>query len=457
MDGASRKTSDDQMPRQPTTPATPHVPEPERLDRAALLERQSARLCAMLAEILPANRFWAARFAAAGLSADDVRTPEDLRRLPLTTKAELVADQQASPPYGSNLTYPPTAYSRLHQTSGTTGAPLRWLDTPQSWSQLLDNWEQIFRMLCLRPDDRLCFPFSFGPFLGFWAAFDGANRLGNLCLAAGGMNSSARLKLIADNQATLVCCTPTYALRLAEVALEEGIDLAKGSVRALLVAGEPGGSLAATRERIEAAWGARVFDHWGMTELGPLAAECLEDPGNLYLLETECIAEIVEPGTDKPAAAGEPGELVVTNLGRWGSPLLRYRTGDIVLAEQSPTAAGYHLRRLRGGIIGRTDEMLMIRGNNLYPSALEELIRRFPAVAEYRIEVRQQRAMSHVRIEIEPHADGAAAELLARIGQTIKERLNFQAELVAAAPGSLPRFELKGKRFFRIVADDASA
>src|SRR5262249_20860212 len=161
------------------------------------------------------------------------------------------------------------------------------------------------------------------------------------CLAAGGMSSPARLKFIAENNATIVCCTPTYALRLAEVALEEGIDLAQGSVRALIVAGEPGGGLGTIRERIEAAWGARVFDHWGMTELGPLAAECVEDPGHLYVLETECIPEILDPATCQPVAPGQPGELVITSLGRWGSPLFRYRTGDIVEADRGAGPGGY--------------------------------------------------------------------------------------------------------------------
>jgi phenylacetate-CoA ligase len=431
--------------------------EPERLDRAGLLHRQTQRLRALVAEIVPANRFWANRFAAAGLAAGDIRQPADLQKLPFVTKAELVADQQAFPPYGSNLTYPVGRYIRLHQTSGTTGAPLRWLDTPQSWAAMMESWSQIFRMVGLRPEDRLCFPFSFGPFLGFWAAFEGANRLGNLCLAAGGMSSQARLRLIADNQATFVCCTPTYAVRLVEEAAAAGLDLGQSSVRGLIVAGEPGGNLPTLRARMEAGWGARVFDHWGMTELGPLATECLADPGNLAVLETECIAEIIDPQTGRPVSPGDPGELVITNLGRAGSPLLRYRTGDIVQADLSPSPGGYELLRLKGGILSRSDDMLTIRGNNIYPSALEELLRQFPAVAEYRIQVRSVKAMQHIHIEVEPTSAtdtaGETPALLEKIAHTVKDRLNFQVDVTAAACGSLPRFEMKGKRLVRIVED----
>lgn len=437
------------------TVLTPPMNHPECLDRAGIKDRQELRLRQLLTEIIPRNAFWANRLATAGLQLADFQTLDDLRKLPCVSKSELVADQLAHPPYGSNLTYPITNYSRMHQTSGTTGLPVRWLDTPQSWNWFLDCWAQIYRMVGLKPTDRICFPFSFGPFLGFWAAFDGAAALGNLCLSAGGLNSSARLQMILDHQATFVCCTPTYALRLAEVAAELGHDLANSSVRGLIVAGEPGGCLPTTRQKLEAAWGARVFDHWGMTEVGPMASESLGCPGSLYVLETECIAEIIDPQTETLVSVGEIGELVITNLGRWGSPLIRYRTGDMVRADPSPSPDGYALLRLAGGILGRSDDMLTIRGNNFYPSALEEWLRQIPNVAEYRITVLDQKAMQHVRVEIEPapavqSTEGTLA-LQAQVVQMFKTRLNFQVEVIAAAPGSLPRFEMKGKRFHRVV------
>lgn len=424
-------------------------PLPETLPRFEIARIQIDRLQRLLAEVIGRNPFWTRKYADAGADAAAVRTLDDLRRLPLTTKAELAAAHDANPPYGTNLTYELSAYSRMHQTSGTTGQPMRWLDTPHSWDWLMGCWAQIYRLIGLRPDDRLAFPFSFGPFIGFWAAFDGAQRLGNLCLPGGGMSSEARLRLIRDNRATVVCCTPTYALRLAEVAQREGIDLAAGSVRALVVAGEPGGSIPATRQRIETAWGARVFDHWGMTELGSMAIEPADDPCNLSVLETECIAEILDPNTHEPVEPGTMGELVITNLGRLGSPMIRYRTGDLVQAETGSSPGGRALLRLKGGVLGRVDDMVIIRGNNVFPSSLEAIVRRFDAIAEYRVEVITRRAMPHLRIEIEPAPGCGATDLANEVARAIKDRLNFQAEVVTVEPNTLPRFELKGQRFFR--------
>jgi phenylacetate-CoA ligase len=422
----------------------------EYLDRAALTDLQRQRLGALLREVLPANRFYARKLAAAGLTADSLTGPDDLRRLPFTTKAELLADQAEHPPYGSVLTYPVGRYSRLHQTSGTTsGRPLRWLDTPHSWDWLLDCWDTMYRIMGLRPDDRLFFAFSFGPFLFGWTASDAAWRRGNLCLPGGGMSSVARLHFLLDNAATVLLGTPTYALHLAEVAAAEGLDLAGSAVRAIVVGGEPGGSIPATRQRIEQAWGARVFDHGGMTEVGSLMMECPENPAGLHLLESECIAEVIDPATAEPVPAGEVGELVLTNLGRLGSPALRYRTGDLVRVDPWPCPCGRTFLRLDGGILGRSDDMIHLRGNNVYPSALEAVIRRFPEVVEYRVEVETRRALPVLRVQLEPAGPGAARDIAERVDRAIRDELLFRAEVSVVEPGSLPRFETKARRLVR--------
>ncbi|HZU37603.1 MAG TPA: phenylacetate--CoA ligase family protein, partial [Gemmataceae bacterium] len=191
------------------------------MDRSTLAQLQEQRLRALLHEILPHNDFYARKFADTGLDPKDVATLADLTRLPFTTKTELLDDQTSHPPYGTALTYPLSRYSRFHQTSGTSGKPLRWLDTPASWNWLLDGWEIMYRIAGLQSGDRLFFPFSFGPFLGFWTAFEAASRLGYLCLPGGGMSSTARLRFLIENGATVVLCTPTYALHLAEVAERE--------------------------------------------------------------------------------------------------------------------------------------------------------------------------------------------------------------------------------------------
>ena len=223
--------------------------------------------------------------------------------------------------------------------------------------------------------------------------------------------------------------------------------------RAVIVAGERGGNLPATRQRIETAWGAQVFDHWGMTDIGSLGIEPSDAPGGLLILETECIAEIVDPQTGEPVEPGTIGELIITNLGRVGHPVIRYRTGDLVRAATEPCPSGLELLRLEGGIIGRADDMVTIRGNNVFPSSIEAILREFDAIAEFRITVQTRRSMPHLKIEVEPTPDVAASDavmgLVDQVSRALKDRLNFQAEVVGVGVESLPRFELKGRRFVR--------
>jgi phenylacetate-CoA ligase len=426
----------------------------------------------LLAEVLPRNRFYARKYANLAVKPGDFRDVADLARLPFVTKPELIADQRENPPYGAILTYPLDCYSRLHQTSGTTsGKALCWLDTPSSWESLLRCWQDSFPMMGLTPSDRFFFPFSFGPFIGFWSAFEAASRAGFLCIPGGGMTSTARLRFLMDHDATVVCCTPTYALHLAELAAHEGIDLASSRVRAVIVAGEPGGSISATRQRIETVWGARVFDHYGMTEAGPVAVELVESPRSMALLENHYITEVIEPDGNQPVRAGQTGELVLTNLGRAGSPLIRYRTGDLVrlrnvefpVAEQpdysspvapQPVPASRTPRSamlLEGGILGRTDDMIHLRGNNLYPAAVEAVIRRFAEVVEFRIVVDQTGPLADLRIEIEPTASADGATVAEMVGRAIRDELLFRVEVSPVGPGTLPRFEMKARRIHKIT------
>lgn len=418
--------------------------------RSQLIQLQCDRLAALLDAVLPTNQFYARKFSESGLKRKDIRDPGDLIRVPFTTKGELSADQEKHPPYGTTLTFPPEQYSRLHQTSGTHGSPLRWLDTPESWNWMLDNWTQMFQIAGVTARDRLFFAFSFGPFLGFWTAFEAAARLGCFCIPAGGLSSMARLRVLIDNQAKVLCCTPTYALHLAQIAHE---NAARGfALQKIIVAGEPGGSIPATRARIEQAWNARVFDHYGMTEIGPAAIECPENPAGLHILETEFIAEVIDPVAGTAMPPGEGGELVLTNLGRIGSPLIRYRTGDLVRVDSKPCPCGRALLRLNGGILGRTDDMIPIRGNNFYPSALEAVLRRFAEVAEYRVEVDAASPLAELRVEVEPVAGCGFKDTLAgHIAAAIRDELFFRADVSLLPQGSLPRFEMKANRVTRRV------
>lgn len=422
----------------------------ERLDRRALAAHQGERLSALLASIHGRNAFYTRKLAAAGLVPDALAFPADLDRLPLTTKAELIADQEAHPPWGTAITEPLVRYTRYCQTSSTTGRPLRWIDTNESWQWLLDCWKEVFRAARVTPGDRVFFPFSFGPFLGFWAGFEAGTQLELQCVPGGGMSSHGRLGMIQAVEATVVCCTPTYALRLAEIAAQDWPErhLADSSVRVLIVAGEPGGSIPATRRRIEESWGARVIDHHGLTEVGPVSFECWEAPGALHVNEGEFICEVLDPITGRPVPDGQQGELVVTNLGRTASPVIRYRTGDVVVRRSEPCRCGRTWARLEGGILARADDMVNIRGVNVYPTGIESVVRHFAEVVEFRSTVSKAGALRALRLEIEVRTDVAdAAGVAHRVAAELREAIGLNVPVTVAAAGSLPRFEMKSSRF----------
>jgi len=421
-----------------------------RTDRDILATDQSNRLAQLLRHIYGRNPFYTRKLDQAGLRPESLTFPRDLSRLPLTTKQELMADQQQTPPFGTNLTEPIAQYTRYNQTSSTTGRPLRWLDTNESWQWMLECWKAVYAGARVDARDRILFPFSFGPFLGFWTAFEAGCQIGAHCIPAGGMTSHARLKMVEQLQPTVVCCTPTYALRLLEVAREmpnRALDLARSSVRALIVAGEAGGSVGSTRERIERGWGARVIDHHGLTEVGPISFECWESPGGLHLNEAEYICEVLRPESGIAATDGERGELVITNLGRAASPLIRYRTGDIVVRTTAPCACGRVFARLEGGVLTRVDDMVTVRGVNVFPTAVEAIVRRFPEVAEYRATVATKGSLRELTLEIElvPAVDGESVP--SRLNAALSEALGLSVPLRVVESGMLPRFEMKGRRF----------
>jgi phenylacetate-CoA ligase len=427
----------------------PELQPLETMDRAALGEWQGAELTRLIQRIHGRNAFYTRKLDAAGVDPHTLALPADLARLPITTKAELVADQQAAPPFGTALTEPVEHYTRYCQTSSTTGKPMRWLDTNESWQWMLECWKTVYRAGGVGPGDRVFFPFSFGPFLGFWAGFEAAWQLGLHAVPGGGMSSQMRLGLIDAIAPTVVCCTPTYALRLAEVAAarDGARSLADGSVRLVMVAGEPGGSIPSTRARIEQAWGARVLDHHGLTEVGPVSLECLEAPGFLHVNESAFLCEVIDPDSGQDVGDGGTGELVITNLGRTASPVIRYRTGDIARKDLSPCPCGRTWMRLRGGILARADDMINVRGVNVYPASIEAVVRQFPAVVEFRSVVSRAGALRSLRVEVEV-ADGAAdAEVASHVAVALRQALGLTVAVQTVAAGTLPRFEMKASRF----------
>ena len=419
----------------------------ETLGRDELRALQLQKLTSVLEVIWNRNRFYTTKFGDAGFDPHDLTTLDDLDRLPYTTKSELVAAQGEGAFLSTNCTFPEGAYTRIHQTSGTTGEPLRVFDTADSWDWWERCWANVMAGAGLTASDRLFLPFSFGPFIGFWAALGGAEKLGALVISGGGRDSRQRLDLIERFAPTAMSCTPTYALRLAEVAREEGIDPAKSSLRLTIHAGEPGASVPATKARIEREWGVRCYDHAGASEVGAHSFECAPQPGSIHVMESEFIVEVRDPDSGEPVAPGQRGELVLTNLGRPGFPVIRYRTGDVVKVDPTPCPCGRTFLRLSGGILGRTDDMLVVRGVNVFPSLIDDIVRRIHGIDEYRVTLTNRRHMSHLVIEIECAEGADTAEPSHLLVAAFQRELAFAPEVVPVERGLLPRFELKARRF----------
>lgn len=416
-------------------------------DRARLRSDQWRKLRSLLLKLLEADGFYAHKFRSAGVHVSAMNGVEDfIRQVPFTLKDELLADRLEHPPFGTHLTQPLESYTRFCQTSGTSsGQPVAWLDTPESWEAMLACWRRVYEAADLvKGADRIFFAFSFGPFLGFWTAYEAA--IGHyLTIPSGGLSSQARLEMMARYGATVLCCTPTYALRLGEMIGEaSGVDRAALRISKVIVAGEPGGSIPEVRERIEKLWGARVYDHHGMTEVGPVSYETTDEPGQLVVIEEAYLAEVIDSATGLEVEDGQHGELVLSTLDRTAGPLLRYRTGDWVKKR-------LHEGRLtlEGGVLSRVDDMVVVRGVNVYPSAVEAVVRGFDEVVEFMVEQRKVEAMDEIELLIEVPGN-VSKSLLKRLESKLRDTFSMRIPVRVADDGSLPRHEFKAKRWRKV-------
>jgi phenylacetate-CoA ligase len=396
------------------------------------------RLNDLLALVTERNAFQGSRLGAWA----PLQSVEELRRLPFTRKQDLLDDQREHPPFGTNLTFGLDRYGHLNQTSGTTGQTLRVLDTDDDWAWWSSGLAHHLRAAGVGPEDRVALAYSFGPYVQFWASYAGVIGVGAMAIPLGGMDSVQRLTTIADYEATVFLATPSYASHLAKVATDNGLTSALSTVRRLVCTGEPGASLPAMREQIEAAWEARCYDHAGAAEAGPFGYPC-DEGGGLHLYEEEFVCELIEPGGEEPVGDGELGELVVTALGRTGFPAVRYRTGDLVSATTERCPADHPGRWLPDGIPGRVDDMVIVRGMNVFPSAIEQILRESTDLGEFRITFyTDPHAMDEVKVEAELARPGDAR----RIQTRLRQRLGLRVRIVPVKPGILPAHTHKARR-----------
>ncbi len=393
------------------------------------------------------------RFDAAGFKPEQLQTLDDIRRIPFMTREEWMEAQLEHPMFGDLLSTDQANAIRYHLTSGTTGrTPIRVLDGMKDWDWIAEMWCYGFWGFGIRPEDVVYFAFGYGSFIGFWGAHYCCEKIGALVIPGGAQTTEARIRQIVEMGATVVCSTPTYALTLWQKARELGIDLAKESkVNKLILSGEPAGSIPAVKRQLEDAWGAKCGDTAGMTELGTIMIfECSHQSGGTHIIEDHFIEETIHPDTEAPADYGELAERVVTSFGRGFIPVIRYRTKDMVLKVPASTCGcGRTWDLYEGGIRGRWDDMKLIRGTNVYPRAVEAIIREYAAIDEFQIYIWRSDHQDEIsiRLDIKPGFEAEWADLQARLAKDLSqahEGLRFNIERMDY--GTLPRFELKAKR-----------
>lgn len=431
-------------------------PRTETMAREDLEALQLAKLRRVVAFAAARSPHYRKAFAAAGVEPDagGPRTWDDVSRLPFTTRSEWMDGQEASPPYGTLAAAGPESAIRLHTTSGTSGrTPLRALDSRKDWAWAAEMWCYGLWAAGVRPHDLAYVAFGYGSFIGFWGLHYGLEKMGALVVPGGAQTTEARVRQIAGFGATVVATTPTYALRLAQCAADIGLDLREAPVRTLILSGEPAGSIPETKSLIEEQWGASAYDTAGMTEISTIFMfECARQPGGAHIIEDHVLEEVVDPLGDKPVGYGEMGERVVTSFGRSMVPLIRYRTSDLVVrVPASRCACGRSFDMYEGGVLGRVDDMKLVRGTNVYPRAVESIVRARAEIDEFQLRIVTEGIRDEIYLRCELHDQAsretewpAIAEWLHDALAGAHEGLNFKVELVE--PGSLPRFELKAKR-----------
>jgi phenylacetate-CoA ligase len=429
-------------------------PKNETLPREELQALQLLKLRRMSEWAYTNAPFHRRKFDEVSFHPEQLKTLDDIRRIPFMTREEWMESIFETPMFGDLTTTDHNHAIRYHLTSGTSGrTPIRVLDSTKDWDWIAEMWCYGLWGFGVRPEDSVYFAFGYGSFIGFWGAHYCCEKIGALVIPGGAQTSEARVKQIIEMGVTTVCSTPTYALTLWQKAREMGIDLAKESkVNKLICSGEPAGSIPAVKRQLEEAWGAKCGDTAGMTELGTIMIfECSHQPGGTHIIEDNYIEEVLNPATDEPVGYGELGERVVTSFGRGFIPVIRYRTKDMVLKVPASTCTcGRTWDIYDGGIRGRWDDMKLIRGTNVYPRAVEAIVREYAAIDEFQIYLWRKDNLADeitIKVEVKPGFESEWESLHRGLSKDLAnshEGLRFNIERVDY--GVLPHFELKAKR-----------
>ena len=373
--------------------------------------------------------------------------------MPKVEKAMMRDIQRKDPfPYGDALCVPLEEVTEFRQTSGTTGQPVYQADTWQDWEWWAECWSYILWAQGYRPTDRVFIPFGYNVFVAFWAGHYAAEKIGCEVVPGGVLDTQARILKIQELKATAMMGTPTYILGMAEIAnTKMGIDPARLRIDKITCAGEPGASIPSTKKRMESAWNAKVFDHAGATEIGAWSYECAHQPGGLHVNEAFFLVEIEDVDTgeiiEKP---GRRGKMVITALDRLAQPCIRFDSKDIIEWDPAPCPCGRTFRLIRGGVLGRADDITKVKGVLLAPGAIEEVVRGIDGLGdEYEVVVDRLGETDRIKLKVEliPEALNRQKEIEAKLKDQLRLKTNLAYRIEFYDFGGLPRYDVKAKRF----------
>ncbi len=424
----------------------------ETMPREQLDAIHGKRIQKMIAYAYARVPFYRRLYDKAGFKPEEIRSLDDFDRLvPTIDKKDLVEAQQLHPPWGEAVALGDEFNLFRFQTSGSTGVPMAIPFSYYSSHHYGEQWVYGFWGVGLRPHDSFYFAFNWGAFAGFWSAYWGVRRLGATVYSGGGLSTELRLKQILEYKPTVLLSTPTYALAMAEKARELGIDLARSTIKVTYHAGEPGGNVPTTRRAIEEAWGAKAYELYGVAEIGAIAPGCPLQLG-VHLAEDQAYATVVNPETGRPVGEGEVGENVVTSHIQFSQPIIKYRTHDLVRLVKKRCDCGRTWILYKDGVLGRTDHMVVIKGTNVYPTAVETILGDVRELSpNYEIHAAKGRIADELTVKVEAQPDYPAeryGDLKSRVEKLLYERIFVRIAVEIQPPGTLPRYELKAKRFF---------
>ena len=398
------------------------------------------------------SKFYRALYRKAGIEPGDIKTFDDIRKVPKIEKASLRSIQGKDPfPYGDILCVPIREVTAYRQTSGTTGQPVYQADTWQDWEFGTECYAYALYAQGYRDTDRFFLPFGYNIFVAFWAAHLAAEKLGCEVVPGGVLNTEARILKMRELRATAMAATPSYVLGMAETAQKMGLNLPQDLyIRKITVAGEPGGSIPATRKRMEEAWGAKVFDEVGSTEIGHWGWECRYQSG-LHVNDAFFLVEIEDIDTGEPInEPGKPGKMIITTLNRFAQPCIRFDSKDVIQWSAGNCECGRTFRQLDGGVIGRIDDITKVKGVLLSPSAIEEVCRRIPELSnEYQVIVTKKGDIDDITLKVEylENYKNNLSEIKARLDSELRITTNLGYNIEFHEYGNLPRSEGKSRRF----------